>query len=237
MTKNSCFVHKTLLLLIAALLFVAMTFEVTIKIDSPPSGIHVRSENLYIKGSISDKSISNIDVILDGATVGRQTIPCVGGYFDSNISLGAGKTSISLQAKVSDTYVESGIVVFRDCSVSAAIDDRVAFVNMDTRSLAHPVKIISGRSMVPLREFAGFFGAEVSWDEENREIVVTLGKLSSSIKLGADIGVINGQTVTCDPPATSIYGASYVPSRFFSEMIGGGVSWDGSTKRITIGVP
>lgn len=237
MAKRSQIVYKITAVLIIACFFIGMSFDVTIKFDSPPSGIHVRTDNLYVKGTVSDKTIKNVDIILDGATVGKTNVPCNNGIFSTSINLGAGKTAVSVQAFTGETYIESGIVVFRDCSVSAAVDSREAYVNMDTKFLAHPVKIISGRAMVPLREFAGFFGANVSWDEENREIVVALGKTKSSIKLGATSGKVSGKTITCDPPATSIYGASYVPSRFFSEMIGGGVSWDGKTKRITIGVP
>ncbi len=235
--RGSQLVYIISVILILSMLSLGMTGDTTVKIDSPPSGLHMRTETVSIRGSVSDNAISQVEIILDGATIKREILQCKDGGFTTTFELGAGKTSISVQALVNDAYIESGIIVYRDCSVSAEINSRDVYVNMDIFNLAHPVKIISGRSMVPLREFATFFGAKVGWNEKTREITVKLGRLKSSIKLGSDTGTIDGNPVACDPPATSIYGASYVPSRFFSEMVGGGVSWDGKLKRLTVGVP
>ncbi|HOO97010.1 MAG TPA: stalk domain-containing protein [Caldisericia bacterium] len=226
-----------LLLIIACLSGFTNSDETTIKIATPPSGLHTRETSLFLRGSVSNTNINSVDLLLDGATIGRISTSCKDGTFSNTVTLGAGKTAITAQAFSDGQYIEAGIVVYRDCSVTAGIGESQVYVNSGIDYLANPILIIYGRSLVPLREFANFFGAEVGWDDVNREITVTLGRLKSSIKLGSDQGTIDGVKTKCDPPAKSINSTAYVPSRFLASMVGGGVSWNGSTKMLTVAVP
>ncbi|WP_081417604.1 copper amine oxidase N-terminal domain-containing protein [Paenibacillus sp. Soil522] len=42
------------------------------------------------------------------------------------------------------------------------------------RRSRHPVKIVKGRTMVPLRFVSQAMGAKVVWDGKNREVLLTL---------------------------------------------------------------
>lgn len=235
--KRSQVVNILIVVLVAVLSFIGMSKAVTIKIETPPSGMHTRSKTLYIRGTVSDKSIKQVELFADGATIDEVHLECNDGIFETNLALTAGKTSVSTQALVDGHYIESGIIVYRDCTVSCGIDSRDAILNANRHNLAHPVKIISGRSMIPLREYVMLFGGEVGWDNETKRITVIVGRRESSVALGSDTATIDGTTVTCDPAVTSIHDTAYVPSRLCAEMLGGGVTWDGKLRMVSISVP
>ena len=199
--------------------------------------MHTRNETLYIRGSVSDTSIDNIDLFLDGATINELQLECHDGMFEADLTLTAGKTSLSVQAFVNDQYIESGIIVYRDCAIACAVNSRDAIINTVEINLAHPIKIISGHTMVPLREYVMLFGGEIGWNDEKKQITVTIGRRESSVSLGSDVAVVDSSTVGCSPPVASIYGTAYAPSRLLANMLDGGVTWDGKIKTITTSVP
>jgi hypothetical protein len=91
--------------------------------------------------------------------------------------------------------------------------------------------------MVPLKEFAGFFGADITWSQAKRQATVTLGRRVSSITLGSRSATVLGSYVDSNPPAKIINGTMYVSSRLFSKTVGGGVAWDSYSRTLSIGVP
>lgn len=81
-------------------------------------------------------------------------------------------------------------------------------------------EIINGNTMVPIRFIAENLGADVSWNNKTKEVVVALG--GESIILGKEEGIAirNNRTL--------------VPIRYISEHLGANVLWVNSAKEIEI---
>jgi len=214
-----------------------MTPAVTIKIDTPPSGMHTRNKTLYIRGSVSDKSINTVELLVDGATIDSLDVDCIEGIFEADLPLTAGKSSISAQAMVDGNYIESGVIVYRDCTISCGINSRDAILNAEEHYLAHPLRIISNHSMIPLREYVRLFGGEIGWNSETKSITVSVGRRVSSVALNSYTAIVDGKSIEFKPAVTTIDDTAYVPSRLCAEMLGGGVTWDGELRMVSVSVP
>ena len=97
--------------------------------------------------------------------------------------------------------------------------------------------MIENRTMVPLREVAGFFGATVAWDSQKKACNIKLGRKTSTVAIGSKIANVGGFSVESNPPAKIINGTLYVSSRLLSKTVSGGVAWDAYTRTITLAVP
>ncbi|NTU61394.1 MAG: copper amine oxidase N-terminal domain-containing protein [Caldiserica bacterium] len=177
-------------------------------------------------------------MILDESTVLTSMVTCVDNRFQLEVKLGSGRTTISTQAKVGNNpMVESGFYIFRDCSVTNIIGSSEVYINSDKRELDNLFVLEKNRTMVPLREVAGFFGATISWNAQKKACNVTVGRKTSSISIGSKTANVAGFTVESNPPAKIINGTLYVSSRLLSKTVSGGVAWDSYTRTITLAVP
>jgi hypothetical protein len=95
------------------------------------------------------------------------------------------------------------------------------------------------RTIVPIRAIVEVIGGTVSWDANARMVLIELK--GNSIKLWIDnpVAEVNGQKVAIDPDNNLIKpvivnSRTYVPLRFVSENLGCTVSWDNSTRTVTI---
>ncbi len=207
-------------------------------ISYPLSGMHTRSDTILIEGKTIGFSPSQVKIILDESTILTSMVNCVDNHFQLEIKLGSGKTTISAQAKVGNNpMVESGFYIFRDCSVTNIVGSSEVYINSDKRELVNLFIMENNRTMVPLREVAGFFGATISWNAKKKSCDVTLGRRTSSIVIGSKTATVAGFTVESNPPAKIINGTLYVSSRLLSKTVGGGVAWDSYTRTITLAVP
>lgn len=212
--------------------------EILIKIDYPMSGLHTRRPEIIVKGTLSVASITSVKITLDGSTVGEFSVPVEKMEFETTVAIGSGKTVINASAKTpSGKTVETGIVIYRDCTVTTVAGSGTAYVNQTEQTVLNPVQIKGNRTLVAVREFAQLFGAAVGWNAKTKEITVSVGKLKSSFKMGAKEGLVDGKKTAIDPPAEMMFGAAYVPSRFFAAMMGGGVVWHKETKTLSVSVP
>jgi hypothetical protein len=228
----------SLILALSFTLNIIKAEEPKITISYPLSGMHTRSETILIEGKLTGFTAAKVLLILDESTVLTKYVDCVDGIFQLEVKLGSGRTTISAQAKIDGKpMVETGFYIFRDCTVTNIIGQSEVYVNSDKRELDALIKLENNRSLVPVRQIAGYFGATVGWDAKNRQCIVTIGRRQSTIKLGSDTAVIAGQKIESKPPAKIIDGTLYVSSRLFSKTIGGGVAWDAYTRTISIAVP
>lgn len=209
-----------------------------IVITYPLSGMHTRSESVLIEGKVDGFKPSQVLISLDQSTILTQKVNCTDGHFQLEVKLGAGKTNISASAKPDGMQlVETGFYIFRDCTVTNIIGQTDLYVNSDKRELTNLFKIENGRTLVPLREVAQYFGANIGWNAEKKACTITIGRRVSTIALGSKKATVAGVSVDCDPPAKVIDGTFYVSSRMFSKTIGGGVAWDAYSKTLSIAVP
>jgi hypothetical protein len=102
-------------------------------------------------------------------------------------------------------------------------------LNGDAPSLVMDVLPIveNGTTLLPVRHIAEALGAEVSWNEETREVTLTDGSTSIIFAIGE---IVEGMEV----PAQIVEGRTMVPLRFISEFFGADVHWDEEERSIEI---
>ena len=87
--------------------------------------------------------------------------------------------------------------------------------------------IVDNRTMVPIRVITEMFGGTADWNEETKEVTLTIdGKV---IKM--TVGVVLEEYGTA--PAI-ISDRTFVPVRFVADELGAETSWDDATKTVTI---
>jgi hypothetical protein len=107
------------------------------------------------------------------------------------------------------------------------------FLDGEAMNFEVPPFIEQERTMVPLRAIFEALGAVVKWNGETRTVTATREDLE--IKLVIDGPAYkNGETVSLDVPAVIVNSRTFVPLRFVSEALGGTVTWDNTSKTVTI---
>ena len=92
----------------------------------------------------------------------------------------------------------------------------------------------SGRTMVPVRAVTESFGAEVSWNEENREVQIKRGEDVISLTIDSAVSLVNGVEMMLDSAPEIKGGRTFVPLRFIGEALGYNINYVASTKQIMI---
>ncbi len=107
------------------------------------------------------------------------------------------------------------------------ISTLVATMLSSTTVFANQGKMISGRTMIPLRGAFTDLGFEVSWDGANN--TATLKDEDHVIKVKKDDVNFNvdGVTYKSDVAPKMINGTIYIPLKAIGEKIGAKVAWDG----------
>ena len=97
-----------------------------------------------------------------------------------------------------------------------------------------PPQIINGRTLVPLRVIFEALGASVSWDEASQSVGAVKGDTRVSLRIGSNLLVRNGSSVTMDVPPQLIDNRTMVPARAVAESFGAQVDWDSATQTVII---
>lgn len=87
--------------------------------------------------------------------------------------------------------------------------------------------VVKGRTMVPLRFIAESLGANVGWDNITKTVTIALDDQSLSFKIGE-------LAPEMDTAAMLVNGRTMLPLRFIAEYFGADVTFDNTTKTITI---
>lgn len=118
------------------------------------------------------------------------------------------------------------------------VDNTLAKVNGETKSLQVAPAIHNGFTYVPLRFIGEELGAKVTWSEIEQKVTYELDgrKIDLFIQRGA--ALINDSTVLELPaPPLVIQGSTLVPVRFVSEQLGAKLTWFGEDRTILIEYP
>ncbi|WP_432661957.1 copper amine oxidase N-terminal domain-containing protein [Wukongibacter baidiensis] len=95
-------------------------------------------------------------------------------------------------------------------------------------------KIISGRTLVPLRAVFEALDVEPVWNGETRTVTVSNEKITIALPIGSKIVTVNNYQIELDVPATIVDGRTLVPTRFIAESFGALVDWDNETRTVKI---
>ncbi|WP_181438772.1 copper amine oxidase N-terminal domain-containing protein [Paenibacillus sambharensis] len=91
-----------------------------------------------------------------------------------------------------------------------------------------PIVTPDGRTLVPLRETAEAFGAEVKYNGKTKSATILDRATGAEIvvKKGSKTAVINGKSVQWSFPVTSVKGTLYVPARDLTKALNGTLYWE-----------
>lgn len=103
----------------------------------------------------------------------------------------------------------------------------VAFSDVDPEN-------INGRVLVPIRTISDEMSAEISYNDETKEVAIVKGDKVIQLTLGAQEAYVNGELVMLDTPAMVVEGRTMVPLRFISENMDAEVEWDGHAQIVYI---
>lgn len=89
----------------------------------------------------------------------------------------------------------------------------------------NPVNV-GGRILLPMREFFETIGAEIKWDEENKEVHASYENNKIFLKIGSNDSIVNGLFKSLDVAPTLINDSTYIPLRFAAESLGYEIIWN-----------
>ncbi|MCX8094570.1 MAG: stalk domain-containing protein [Caldisericia bacterium] len=146
----------------------------------------------------------------------------------------------------------SGVIVLKKVDVitqptqkivlKLKIGDKTMFVNDSQKVIDVPPLIIEGRTLLPIRWIAEPLGAEVSWDGNEKKVVVLLKETKIELWIGKNIAKVNGKDTQIDPNNPKVVpiikdGRTLLPVRFVAENLGCSVEWDSKNQIVIITYP
>lgn len=97
-------------------------------------------------------------------------------------------------------------------------------------------KLANGRVLIPLRAFSENLGAEVEWDNIEKQAFITFDDKVIDIRLnGTEVGIdyiLSG--LTLDVPMTMFDNITYLPFSFIGSVVGADVTWNNEIKQATV---
>lgn len=129
------------------------------------------------------------------------------------------------------TFAVQGINVNRTYAAGKAISIYIDGVKTDLDS--EPI-IVNSSAFVPLRGLFEKLGADIHWDNDNRQAIIKSGEIEVMLGADNDIALRNGRAVELSAPSRIINSRMMVPVRFVAEALGHKVDWDGKNRRIDI---
>jgi len=135
-------------------------------------------------------------------------------------------TNVALTAE----RIESDITYCKEFPVYLNINGKM--IDSDV-----PPVIVNGRTLVPVRTIFEGIGADVDWDEETRQVAITMDGKELSLEIDSRAALIDDSEVTLDVPAMIIDGRTMIPVRFAAESLGFGVDWDDRARTVKIKAP
>ncbi len=101
-------------------------------------------------------------------------------------------------------------------------------------NLTMPPIIFEGSTLVPAREVFEPLGAEVDWNKETQEVIVTYNDNLIKIKINSETALVNDIEKKLSMPPKIINNKTMIPARFIAESLGMKVEWNSDTRIINI---
>ena len=93
------------------------------------------------------------------------------------------------------------------------------------------------RTLVPIRFVSEAMGADVSWNEADKEVTIVKGRDTIVTHILSSKATLNGVVYTFDVSTMIKDDRTVVPLRFIAEMLNCDVDWDADTYTVTITSP
>lgn len=119
-------------------------------------------------------------------------------------------------------------------TIKLTIGSNIALVNGVEKKMTAPPIIVTGSTMLPLRDMAEMFGATIDFDAATKEITLKLGKIKVVVTIDSKKAFVNDKEVYLNPPPKIVNAKTYIPVRFITESFGATVSYDAATKTFEI---
>lgn len=94
--------------------------------------------------------------------------------------------------------------------------------------------IVNGHMFVPLRALSEAIQAEISWNEESKEITIEKDQRWIRFQLNSDQADANGQALSLPAPVASVEGLSYGPVRIIADALQAETTWNNQRRSATI---
>ncbi|MBQ3054703.1 MAG: copper amine oxidase N-terminal domain-containing protein [Oscillospiraceae bacterium] len=175
-----------------------------------------------------DGSLLGIREALGG---GSLELPAIVVYNKSTRALGGGDGIKSLSAlkAIADPILDA-----RNPKIQLTIGSDIMLCDGKKIKLEVPATIINGRTMVPLRAVFDALGVAVTWNGQSKHITAKKGGIELGLTVGNNLMSVNYDYVKLDSPPVILNGKTMVPARAISEPFGADVSWDPTTRTVTI---
>ena len=103
-----------------------------------------------------------------------------------------------------------------------------------------PPVILNGRTLVPAREFFEELGAEVTWDNDARSVIIDYDTTEIVLTINSRTVYIGSEAATIapsDPAPKIINDKTMIPVRFVAEAFGFKVEWINETRVVRVTSP
>jgi len=97
-----------------------------------------------------------------------------------------------------------------------------------------PPVIRDGRTLAPLRAIFEALGASVEWDDATRTITSRRKDRTIILQIDNPTARVNNAPIVLSVPPVVIGGRTMVPVRFIAESLGAVVTWNESTRTVTV---
>ena len=216
----------------------------TLTVATPVNFETVHEDTVTVSGTAadSDSGIDTVTVNGNNVTVNSD------GSFSTSVSLTEGKNIITVTAvnKTGEKTTKTIIVTYKPQTIiTLQPGNPMMTVNgvqqeIDPGRGTKPVIIPKwGRTVIPVRAIVEALGGTVGWNGKERKVTINFNDTVIELWIDNPKAKVNGEMKWIDPNNHSVKpiimnNRTMLPLRFVVENLGCTVSWDGTTKTITI---
>ncbi len=114
------------------------------------------------------------------------------------------------------------------------LGDSNLYINSEVVNVTAPYSAGQGTTMVPLRVITEAFGAKVDWNANEKKVTIKYEDSEIIMYINSKEAIVNGNTYSLTESPVINNSTTMVPLRFISEKFGAKVSYDETTKGITV---
>ncbi len=118
--------------------------------------------------------------------------------------------------------------------VKAYMERIYVYIDGSSLGMEVPPQVRDGRTMVPIRAVAEALGADVSWDQQTRQITLTRAGSIMTMTLDSTLATVDGVPAEMDVAPYASDGRTLIPARYMAEFFGQKVAWNGEERRVEI---